>query len=507
MIARGFVGSVLVLVGGWVIATLPPSTPMLRHQLLVAARSSEAGRMVALSLVLLGLGLLGHAWLSLCRRVAATPRRGGRDVGEALDLVRFATVVWAAPLVMAPPLFSRDGWSYAAQGALVARGISPYEHGPWLLSGPVHEAVDPRWWFTPTPYGPLPVWFGAEMAQHTGNPLMLAFGHRFLALVGLVLLAWAVPRLGRWCGTDPALVSLVVIASPLMLANGVGGLHNDLLMVGLMAAALVVAAEHGWAGGALVAGLATAVKLPGGLACLGVVLLTLPAGVPLVRRAARGLVVGLVAVAVVVGLGWASGLGHGWVGALGVPGTVNTPLSLATLLGGVLDRLASLLGAGTPPAHYLALTRRAGQLLALVVVLVVALRSPTGDRRRAVAAVAVAVGALVLLSPVVHLWYLLWPLPFVAVLPLRRAGLFALLAVSVIVGLVAPLDPSLHGAYVVIVMACVIIGLLLTGLLLTRPARRRLERIAARAHWPVAVLPATATEILEGYSDPPRQAV
>lgn len=486
MVLRGLLGSALVLAGGWVVAPLPPSTPMLRHRFLAALAGSEAGRMAALAVVLVGIGLLAHAWLTLCRRVTAT----GTDDAEALDLVRYAAFVWAAPLLLAPPLFSRDGWSYAAQGALAANGISPYQHGPWLLSGPVHEAVDPRWWYTPTPYGPLPVWFGAEMARHTGNPLMLVFGHRFLAMVGLVLLAWAVPRLARWCAADPALSTLVVIASPLMLANGVGGLHNDLLMVGLMAAALVVAADHGWVAGAAVGGLAAAVKLPGGLVCLGVVLLSLPAGVPLLRRLLRGALVGAVATAVLLALGWVSGLGHGWLGALGVPATVSTPLSVTTLLGDLLDRGAHLVGADTPSAYFLDGVRRAGQLLLVLVLAGVAVRWPAGDRRRAVSAVALAVGVLVLLSPVVHLWYLLWPLPFVSALPLRRAGRCLLLAVSVVGGLVAPLDPSLHGAYVAIVLACLIIAVLLTGLLLTRPARRRLARIAGPTPAPGGASPA-----------------
>ena len=49
-----------------------------------------------------------------------------------------------------------------------------------------------------------------------------------IALIGLVLLAWAVPRLAAWTGVNPALSSAVVLASPLMLANGVGvyGLHS-----------------------------------------------------------------------------------------------------------------------------------------------------------------------------------------------------------------------------------------------------------------------------------------
>ena len=47
--------------------------------------------------------------------------------------------------MVAPPLFSRDGWSYAAQGELTRLGLSPYVWGPGILDGPIIEAVDPRW--------------------------------------------------------------------------------------------------------------------------------------------------------------------------------------------------------------------------------------------------------------------------------------------------------------------------------------------------------------------------
>lgn len=468
MISRGLVGSLCVLLGGWIVAALPGSTPMLRHHLLVALREHEAGRMAALGVLMLGLGLLAHSWLQL----RATTARAA-DESEGLALVRFATIVWAAPLVIAPPLFSRDGWSYAAQGALAASGVSPYQHGPWILEGPVHEAVDPRWWFTPTPYGPLPVWWGAEMAHQTGNPLMLAIGHRALALLGLTLLAWAMPRLARWCGADPAVATTLVIASPMMVANGVAGLHNDLLMIGLMAVALVVGVERHWAVGALLAGLAAAVKLPGGLVAIGIVLATVPVGASLGQRARRAFGVGVVALAVLYGLGAVSGLGHGWIDALGVPGTVNTLLTPAVVIGGILDWLSGVLRLGTEPAFFIAVMRKVGTALTILVLGWVALRWPTGDRRKAVAAVAVVVGALVLGSPVVQLWYFLWPIPFLAALPLPVRGRLALVAGSIVAGLIAPLDPSLHGAYVAIVLT-VSMGLLVLGALwlLSRSAAR-----------------------------------
>lgn len=480
MLSRGFTGSVLVLAGGLVVSTLPRSTPVLRWDgfgpALRALRDHESTRVLALVVVLVGLAMLASAWLRLCRHVSTAGRVSGPG---ALEEVRYATALWVAPLVLAPPLFSRDGWSYAAQGMLAHLGLSPYTHGPAAISGPVVQAVDPMWMHTPTPYGPLPLVLGEVFAAQTGNPWLLVVAHRLVALVGLVLLGWAVPRLATWCGADPALASALVLASPLMLANGVAGLHNDLLMVGLMACALVVAAEHGWAWGAALGGLAAAVKVPGGLVCVGVVLVSLPLAAALHHRVRRLVAVAAVSVGVLVGLGLISGLGHGWLDGLTVPGAINTPLSLTTVVGGLGDWVAARLGLGTAPATFRDLARTLGGAVALVSACWVALRWRTGDRARAVSAVAVAVGVLVATSPVVHLWYLLWLVPFLAVQSLSRQAGAAVLAVSVVAGLVAPLDSSLRGAWLAIAMGSVAVAAILPFLLLTTGARERVLRIVA----------------------------
>lgn len=491
MIARGILGSTLVLLGGLVTATLPPSTPVLRLDVLGVVRGLEAGRMAGLVVVLVGLGLLANAWLRLCRTVAVGERET-TDPAEGVALVRFAAVVWSAPLLLAPPLFSRDGWSYAAQGKLAEVGLSPYEWGPgalapdtfvplpgWLVGPPIVQAVDPMWWDTATPYGPVPVFFGALVAGITGNPWMLVIAHRLLALAGLVMLAWAVPRLAAWGGANPAVAAALVLVSPLMVANGVAGLHNDLLMVGLMAVALVLAVERGWAWAATVAGLAAAVKIPGGLVCVGIVLVSLPAGARLVERLRRLGAVAAVSVGTLLAAGVLTGLGNGWLRALTVPGEVNTPLSATTLVGGVLDWLALHLGVGTHPALFRDLVRGLGLLVVAALGAWVALGWRTGSRSTALAAVAAVGSAFVVLSPVVHLWYFLMLPPFLATLRLPRHATGALVAVSVLLGLVAPLDSSLHGAYYAIVIGCMTVALLLPLLLLTRPARERVERIVA----------------------------
>ena len=489
MLTRGFAGSLLVLIGGVVISTLPDSTALMQIALLQDLRGAEAGRMAGLAVVLLGLGLYAAAWLRLCRHVA---RAEDEDREDALALVRHATVVWSAPLVLAPPLFSRDGWSYAAQGVLAHFRISPYEYGPGVLVGPIVQGVDPRWMETAAPYGPIPLLFGDAVAGLTGNPWMLVIAHRFFALIGLALLAWSVPKLAAWAGVNPALASAVVLSSPLMLAHGVGGLHNDLLMVGLMTSALAVSVERGWMWGAAVGGLAAAVKLPGGLVCIGIALVALPVGASLAQRLRRLTQVGAVACGALVLPGLLAGLGVGWVHALGVPGTVKVPLSMPTMLGAFLDLVASTLGTGLAPDTLLGLVRVLAQAAALAIAVRVALTWETGSRTQAVRAVAVVMGALIVLSPVVHLWYFLWALPFLAAIRLPRLGTLGLLAAVVISGLVAPLDSSLHGAYVAIVVGSLLVTALVLALLVTRTARERLEKIATAPQVAGRILPVTS---------------
>lgn len=482
MLTRGLAGGLLVLIGGLVISTLPDSSALAQLALVQKARGSGVGRMVALTVVVTGLGLYAAAWLTLCREVARAADGDHEDASDALARVRRAAVVWSAPLVLAPPLFSRDGWSYAAQGTLAHLGVSPYEHGPRRLLGPIVEPVDPRWLDTPAPYGPVPLLLGDLAAGLSADPWALVVAHRLVALGGLLMLAWAVPRLARWSGADPALASALVLCSPLMLAHGVGGLHNDLLMVGLMAVALVVTVRHGWLAGAVLGGLAAGVKLPGGLVCVGVALVALPLAATLVARIRILAGVGVVSVAALVLPGIVSGLGVGWVGALAVPGTVRTPLSMPTVVGRLLDVLAGWGGAGLAPDAMLDAVRLLATLAMLGGVVLVSLRWRTGDPVAALRAVAVVTALAVLLSPVVHLWYLLWVVPFVACLRLPRVATVAVVAVCVVAGVVAPLDSSLHGAYLAIVTGSLTAAAALLVLLLTPGARARVERIA-RAEW------------------------
>lgn len=456
MIFRGALGYSLVLLGGLVISVIPVSSPVNDLPLVGELRASVPGRMLGLTVVVLGLGLGVASWLRLVRYVA----RGDRaDERARTDLVRRATVLWTAPLLLAPPMFSRDGWSYAAQGEMTRLGLSPYVWTPSILEGPIVEAVDPRWMDTLTPYGPVPLVWGAAAAHLTHDPWLLAVGHRLLAVVGVLLLAYAVPRLASWAGRDGALAAALVLPSPLLLAHGVAGVHNDVVMVGLMAMALVVTVEQrSWVAGAVLGGAAAAVKLPAGLVCIGVALVSLSVLATTPQRVRRLAAVGAVAVATLVLVGVVAGVGWGWVHALGVPGEVRTPLSLTTQVGRMLAFLVGPLDLGVSSDTTVALARTSGSVAALVVAGVVALRAQAGVPAAGVRAVALVMLVVVVLSPVVHHWYLLWCVPLLAVCHLGRRASAGLLHVSWLLALVAPLDSSLEGAGTAIVLAVVLIG-------------------------------------------------
>ncbi|MDO7868643.1 polyprenol phosphomannose-dependent alpha 1,6 mannosyltransferase MptB [Nocardioides jiangxiensis] len=475
MLLRGTTGSVLVLLGGLVIVPMPAGNPVLLALpwLRLLRHHDPHGRVLALGVVLTGLALLSWAWCSLLRTTGRLDDRAG------VRLARSAVTTWSLPLVVAPPLFSRDGWSYAAQGMMTRLGISPYEHGPAVLTGPIVAAVDPQWMHTLTPYGPLPLALGSLAARVTGDPWLLVIADRLVALLGLALLAWAVPRMAAWAGTSPGWASAFVLASPLMLAHGVGGLHNDVLMVGLMAAALVVGVERSWVAGCLLGGLAAAVKVPGGLVCVPLLLASLPVGASFLRRCGRLVVGAALAGAVLVGVGLASGLGVGWVHGLSVPAVIDTPLSVPTELGDLLGRLSHHLG-GPPHRRVLHSVRAVATAGSLLVVVLVALRGRTGNPRAGLRAALLLYGTLVLGLPAVQPWYLLWLLPFAAAAGMRRRTAAPVGALLVLGSLLAPLQSTFHVVYRQTVLDLVRLGMavvVLAGCLVTvRAVRRRRPR-------------------------------
>ena len=126
-----------------------------------------SGALVAVRRGLDLVGVLVLAWLML-GRFALGPRRMSRS---QLDRT---LLIWALPLLIAPPMYSKDVYSYLAQSQIARLGLDPYRVGPAPGLGLDHVftlSVPSLWRDTPAPYGPLFVLF-AGVAAAVGHSLV-----------------------------------------------------------------------------------------------------------------------------------------------------------------------------------------------------------------------------------------------------------------------------------------------------------------------------------------------
>ena len=173
--------------------------------------------------------------------------------------------------------------------------------------------------------------------------------------------------------------------------------------------------------GAVLITMSSQVKLPGLLA-LGFVAMALACrwGGTVKAFFIAGGSLSAVSLAVMAVIGWASGLGFGWLFTLGTANVVRSWMSPPTLLALGTGQVGILLGLGDHTTAVLALTRAIGVSLIAVIVTWLLFAVLRG-RLHPVGGLGVALGATVLLFPVVQPWYLLW-----AIIPLAawatRAG-------------------------------------------------------------------------------------
>jgi alpha-1,6-mannosyltransferase len=142
-------------------------------------------------------------------------------------------IVFAGPILLSTDVFSYI--AYARMG--VEHGINPYLHGPAaIVNDPVYPYVGQDWKHVATAYGPLYTLLSYPLA-----PLGLKgalWGMKLealLASVGTLALTW---RCARARELNPVVALLAVGANPLYVIYGLGGAHNDLIMLLLMMAAV-----------------------------------------------------------------------------------------------------------------------------------------------------------------------------------------------------------------------------------------------------------------------------
>jgi alpha-1,6-mannosyltransferase len=227
---------------------------------------------------------------------------------------------------------------------------------------------------------------------------------RLVALVGLALLAFAVPILARATGINPAHALWLAALNPLVLIHLVGGAHNDALMVGLLAAGLAAAVRYRPLLATVLVVCAALVKAPAVLG-LGAVAAIWARQLPGRWPGARAtLGVGATATAATVAVTTIAGTGYGWVSAL------STPISSQNWsLTGVLGRWTADLLTHDDVGAALAVTlwRWAGVLATLVVA---ALVWTYRDRLGPLYGLGIVLVALVVFGPALRPWYVIWGL-------------------------------------------------------------------------------------------------
>jgi hypothetical protein len=159
---------------------------------------------------------------------------------------RAISVRWAIVLIAAlqlivfvgPVLLSTDVFSYIAYARMgVEHGLNPYTHGPIAIaSDPVFQYVGHDWERVATAYGPLYTLLSYPLAPlGVVGALWGMKLEALLASAGTLALTW---RCARARGFDPVTAILIVGANPLFVIYGLGGAHNDLIMMLAMMAAV-----------------------------------------------------------------------------------------------------------------------------------------------------------------------------------------------------------------------------------------------------------------------------
>lgn len=446
-------------------------------------------------LLVAGIAALVGVWLRLMRHVDAPWLTSRRVWGIA--------AAWALPLVIGPPLLSNDVFSYAAQGLLVVHHLSPYLSGPGALQhGAALAAVDPRWRWVASPYGPLATaieWGSAALAH--GSVALGVVVLRLVAVAGVAVTGLAASRLA-----PPALRSsalLLTVCNPVMLLQVVSAAHLDGVLCALAALALLAARRQRPALGVALACAAAGVKAPGlvVVAAIGAwAVLRAPAHrrLPIALRCAAAGVATWLVLGSLVPDGW------GWVRGLVTPGLAHTPAAPTAVLAFVLAPALSWTHLVSYP-ELTSLCRAAGLLLAtgIVVRLLVTARSRPLELTAGRATLAVSV-----LGPVIYPWYLLWGTAAIAprVQGRERELVVAVTAVAALMAV-----PGLSTASIaVIAVAVSVTALSWLAISSWRQGRRqgdRAYRSTAAAEPPLQWARAVAAEVTDGGDRPLRAGV
>lgn len=430
---RGVVGSTLLMLGGFGAGAVPVDGGV-AAAIGLPGYTFGHGEVLALVLVWTGVALLTTSWLALGPRAVA----GRLPTRDAVC----ATALWSAPLLPAVPLFSRDAWSYLAQGAMASTGVSPYEYGPEAHPGPFTDEVSPDWRATVTPYGPLHLLLmRGVVALSGGDPTVGVFVLRILVLSALAALAALIVAAARRVGVHAGAAVWAATASPLAIVHLSGGLHNEIFPLVACVAAVVLALDGRRLGAGAAIGVAVAVKATAVVVAPFLLWVLLArrrrsaGGRPVPRACADTALAGVTAAAVLVAISVASGTGTGWLDALAVSDRVVNYLSLPTAVAHLVHAFP-----GTPGFEDVLAPARTGGRVVLAGALVVAWWAHRRGTREALRGIVVALLLFVLLNSLAWPWYHVWVAGFWMLA--RPGGRVTTVAVAATVFLALVIGPN-----------------------------------------------------------------
>ncbi|CAM3026731.1 alpha-(1-_6)-mannopyranosyltransferase A [Skermania piniformis] len=447
--ALGTVGAVLITVGGLGAGSVRRVDPLLEAAHLSWMRFGH-GLVLATIVVWIGVLAMIAAWVRLGRATLA---------GQVtLNALRATVVLWVTPLLFSVPMFSRDAYSYLAQGALLRDGFDPYAVGPVANPGVLLDNVSEVWTTTTAPYGPAFLLLGEGITTLVGDNVVAGtMLLRLTMLPGLALMMWAIPHLARHLGGKPTVALWLAVLNPLVLVHLIGGVHNEMLMVGLMAAGIALVLERRHVAGIVLVAIGVAIKATAGIALPFLVWIWMvhererraqrlgdrtagaqaPLPHPLFMFAkTAGLGIGVFA-AVFATTSALAGVGIGWLTALSGSARIVNWLSLPTILAHMVTWVTPL-----RLAPVLEVTRLVCAA-ALLIALVWAWWRFRRTEREAVLGILVAFLAIVVLSPAALPWYYSWPLALGAGFALSTGTSMMLVGLSTWLMLVFQPDGSI----------------------------------------------------------------
>lgn len=372
------------------------------------------------------------AYLGVLRKA---PRLGSRVVWGTI-------VVLVAGFAVAPVLLSHDVYSYVDYARLgVRHGLDPYVHPPLAAPGdPAYAEV--TWTEATSAYGPLFTLATYPLAWLRVGVAVTAL--KAIAALSVLAIAALVARIAAWRGADPVRAAAFVALNPLVLVHVVGGAHNDALttLLATLAVAAILSGREPAGGAALVAAVAT--KLSAAL-LVPFALIGTATSTPTGRRyaymegnrpvgggssslrAVGGLLLGALGAAWALGVATYVAFGWHWLHGFGLAGEnqsrtshMSIPITVA--------RLTSLDSDGVRFA--------AALLFTALVLYLLAWTWRGGDWIRAAAWTTLA---LLIATAWLLPWYLLWPLPLVAISRDRTLQLLTLALTAYQLGARIPL--------------------------------------------------------------------